>query len=249
MNDDQRNPDPDDPHNGPTEPSDTSNGPDGPTDPSDGSDDATPGDKPEDAAGDPDDDRPFDETFGDADFGDASDEAFGEANFDDDDAGLDGLLLDDHELAHIQRDLDDLSDFEAAFRPEGYRGVAVWCHDCAEEHFYPWDMLRENLQVLIETGEAPVHEPAFAPEPDRYIPWDYARGYVDALRDTGVDQRLDVDACPRCKLALTGDAAQANYCPRCAAPLLAARLMAALTAHGVDPSRIDAILRETGLPG
>ena len=254
MNDDRddrnRAPDdPDDPRNGPTEPSDASDGLTGPTDPSEGEDDAPkgdpPGDRPEDAPGGPGDDHPFDE----AGFGDAPDEAFGEADFDEGDPDFDGLLLDDHELAHIQRDLDDLSDFEAAFRPEGYRGVAVWCHDCAEEHFYPWDMLRENLQVLIETGETPVHEPAFAPEPERYIPWDYARGYVDALRDTGVDQRLDVDACPRCQLALTGDGAQANYCPRCAAPLLAARLLAALAAHDVDPARIEAILREAGLPG
>jgi hypothetical protein len=169
--------------------------------------------------------------------------------FDDDDPLLDGLLLDEHELEHIRRDLDDLADFEAAFRPEGYRGVAVWCQDCSEEHFYPWDMLRENLQVLIETGETPVHEPAFAPEPERYVPWDYARGYVDALRDTGVDQRLDVDTCPRCRLALAGDAAQANYCPRCAAPLLVARLLASLLANGVDPARIEAIMREAGLPG
>lgn len=177
-----------------------------------------------------------------------ADEAFGSAEFDADDPLLDDLGLDDHDIEHIQRDLDDLADFESAFRPEGYRGVAVWCQDCAEEHFYPWDMLRENLQVLLETGETPVHEPAFAPEPERYVPWDYARGYVDALRDAGVDQRLDVDACPRCRLPLGGEAAQANYCPRCAAPLLAPRLLAALTAQGLDPAHIDAILREAGLP-
>ena len=74
MNDDQRNPDPDDPQRGPTEPSDASDAQDGPTDPSDVGDGDTPGDKPEDAAGDPDDDRPFDATFGDAGFGDAPDE-------------------------------------------------------------------------------------------------------------------------------------------------------------------------------
>ncbi len=191
-------------------------------------------------------DGPLDGSFGSDDF---EGDDFDGDDFDADDPLLDGLLLDEHELEHIRRDLDDLADFESAFRPEGYRGVAVWCQDCSEEHFYPWDMLRENLQVLIETGETPVHEPAFAPEPERYVPWDYARGYVDALRDTGVDQRLDVDTCPRCRLALAGDAAQANYCPRCAAPLLVPRLLTALLAAGVDPTRIDAILRETGLPG
>jgi hypothetical protein len=181
---------------------------------------------------------------------DEDDDNFDGDDFDEDfDGDFEDLPLDEHELEQIQRDLSDLSDFESAFRTEGYRGVAVWCQDCVEEHYYPWDMLRENLQLLIETGETPVHEPAFAPEPERYIPWDYARGYVDALRDAGVDQRLDVGACPRCQLELVGDVAQANYCPRCAAPLLAVRLRTALEAHDVAEERIAAIMREAGLPG
>ncbi len=242
--DDQRDDIPSDPPQGPTGASDEG---DDNTAASSGRSGEQPG---SDSAADGPDDRvvegssedgPLDGPFDPDDF-DADD-------VDADDPLLDGLLLDEHELEHIRRDLDDLADFESAFRPEGYRGVAVWCQDCSEEHFYPWDMLRENLQVLIETGETPVHEPAFAPEPERYVPWDYARGYVDALRDAGVDQRMDVDTCPRCRLALVDDAAQANYCPRCAAPLLVPRLLAALLAHGVDPARIDAIMRETGLPG
>lgn len=159
------------------------------------------------------------------------------------------LQLDERESELVRQDLTDLADFESAFRTEGFRGVAVWCQDCSEEHYYPWDMLRENLHLLIETGETPIHEPAFAPEPDRYIPWDYARGYVDALRDAGLDQRLDVGRCPRCSLDLDGEVAQANYCPRCAAPLLVVRLRMALLAHGVRAGQADAILRATGLPG
>ncbi len=157
--------------------------------------------------------------------------------------------LDANETQLIQQDLSDLAEFELAFAGEGYRGVAVFCQDCVEEHYYPWDMLRENLELLLETGETPVHEPAFAPEPDRYIPWDYARGYVDALRDAGVDQRIDMERCPRCGLRLEELAAQANYCPRCAAPLLVARLDAALERRGIDGDERTAILRESGIPG
>lgn len=247
--DDQRDDTPGDPPRGPSGVSDESaDAPSGSSDPtSEQADGEEPGAQP--SSGDQPADGPDDDAVEGSSEDGPLDGSFDADDFDPDDPLLDGLLLDEHELEHIRRDLDDLADFEAAFRPEGYRGVAVWCQDCSEEHFYPWDMLRENLQVLIETGETPVHEPAFAPEPERYVPWDYARGYVDALRDTGVDQRLDVDTCPRCRLALAGDAAQANYCPRCAAPLLVPRLMASLLAHGVDPARIDAIMRETGLPG
>jgi hypothetical protein len=157
--------------------------------------------------------------------------------------------LDEHEAAMVARDLADLADFEETFAPEGYRGVAVFCHDCVEEHLYPWGMLRENLTTLIETGETPVHEPAFAPEPDRYIPWDYARGYVDALRDAGVSQRLEVDACPRCGFSLDGTLRQGNFCPRCGTPLLAARLQQALTEAGLSDEAVAGIVRRSGFPG
>ena len=167
-------------------------------------------------------------------------------DLDDDDLGA---PLDEHESALVRQDLVDLDSFEATFLAEGYRGVAVFCQDCAEEHFYPWDMLRGNLEMLLETGETPVHEPAFAPDPDQYIPWEYARGYIDALRDAGVDQRRDVDECPRCHIAIPGELRQANFCPRCGAPLLATRLAAALAARGVADDDITAILNEVGIPG
>lgn len=155
--------------------------------------------------------------------------------------------LDDHEVAMVEQDLSDLKDFEAAFAAEGYRGMAVWCHDCTEEHYYPWDMLRENLTLLLQTGEAPVHEPAFAPEPSRYVPWDYARGYVDAMRDAGLTDRADVSRCPRCSLDL-GPAEHANFCPRCGTPLLAARLANALAQAGIDAETAKRVLGAVGLP-
>ena len=174
--------------------------------------------------------------------------------FDDDFEGFDeeedfvAEPLDDHEAAMVARDLADLTDFEETFAPEGYRGVAVFCHDCVEEHLYPWGMLRENLTTLIETGETPVHEPAFAPEPDRYIPWDYARGYVDALRDTGVSDRAEIEACPRCRFDLTGSLAKSNFCPRCGSPLLDARLRQAMQGHGLSAEAITEIIHACGLP-
>lgn len=174
-----------------------------------------------------------------------------EDEFDDgfDDEDLDEVEpLDAHETALVEQDLTDLADLEATFRSEGYRGVVLFCQDCIEEHYYPWDMLRENLTLLLETGETPVHEPAFQPDPDRYVPWEYARGYVDALRDVGVPERLDVTRCSRCGLELPAGLLAANFCPRCGEVLLRVRLREALRASGLDEAAITSVLRRLGLP-
>jgi hypothetical protein len=169
-------------------------------------------------------------------------------DFDEDAEDFEPEPLDERETALVQQDLNDLAAFEETFRPDGYRGMAVWCEDCMEEHFYPWDMLRENLRLLLDTGEIPVHEPAFAPEPDRYIQWDYARGYVDALRDVGVDQRSDAARCTRCGLELPAELQQGNFCPRCGNPLLAFRLEASLHDQGLSVAAVAEVLRALGLP-
>lgn len=167
--------------------------------------------------------------------------------FDDFDEG-EPVPLDEQESAMVRADLRDLERFEEVFAPEGFRGVSIFCRDCVEEHFYPWEMIRENFRVLLETGETPVHEPAFAPDPDDYIPWEYARGYSDALGDVGVFERRDLDRCPRCRLRLSGAHASANFCPRCGVALLHERLRVALEVRGMDERTVSEVLREAGLP-
>jgi hypothetical protein len=206
--------------------------------------------RPEDRDEDRGDDRGEDPGGG-IDDGTFDEAAFGEGSFDEggfDDDLFDDEPLDEHETELVRQDLTALATFRATFELEGYRGVAVWCHDCVEEHYFPWDMLRENLQLLLETGETPVHEPAFQPEPERYVPWDYARGYVDALEDTGVRERLEVDGCARCGITLEGDLARANFCPRCGDPLLRARIREALTHAGLSADDATEVLRWMGLP-
>ncbi len=161
---------------------------------------------------------------------------------------VDFAQLDDTESALVQQDLIDLDKFEATFHAEGYKGVSVYCQDCAEDHFYPWDMLRGSLEMLLQTGEAPVHEPAYQPDPDDYVPWEYARGYVDALQDVGVASRRDIEACPRCQFRLPDDLEQGNFCPRCGTPMLSERLRMALVDRGFSAREADDVLREGGLP-
>jgi hypothetical protein len=189
------------------------------------------------------------EAGGEHDADDDYDAGFDPGGFDDDLEDGGSEPLDEHESAMVEQDLSDLADLEATFRGEGYRGVSLFCQDCVEEHYYPWDMLRENLTLLLQTGETPVHEPAFEPDPERYVPWEYARGYVDALRDVGVADRLEVDRCSRCGLQLPTDLRGANFCPRCGETLLRQRLPEALAAVGLDEDTVGMVLRRLGLPG
>ena len=41
--------------------------------------------------------------------------------------------------------------------------------------------MQANLHALLGLGAAQAHEPAFEPDPDSFVSWDYARGYTDAL--------------------------------------------------------------------
>lgn len=186
-----------------------------------------------------------DDDFPDEDFEGFDD--FDEDDFDDVFGALGEGPLPDSESWQVVQDLDDLDAFEQVFAQEDLKGVSMFCRDCDEEHYYRWDLLRNSLELLLETGEIPVHEPAFQPDPEDYVPWEYARGYVDALRDVGVDQRMPVDACPRCAMPLEGPLASANWCPRCATPLLGPRLATALEEAGLNPPAVRHVLRAAGI--
>jgi hypothetical protein len=85
------------------------------------------------------------------------------------------------EIDDVRSDLAELAEFQLALEPAGVAGIIVECADCGEQHFFGWDLMVANLQALLGEGRTHVHEPAFAPDPDAYVSWDYARGYTDAL--------------------------------------------------------------------
>jgi hypothetical protein len=90
--------------------------------------------------------------------------------------------LSDDERAEVLADLHELTEFRRALAPRGVLGVAVECADCGEQHFFSWDLMAANLRALIGEGRTHVHEPAFEPDPDAFVSWDYARGYTDATK-------------------------------------------------------------------
>ncbi|HEX9235058.1 MAG TPA: DUF5319 family protein [Actinomycetota bacterium] len=161
----------------------------------------------------------------------------------DDEAYLEPLS--DDERNGIEADLEDLDAMRAAFEAQGAKGVVIACTDCGSNHFYGWDLLKESLEHMLETGEPRMHEPAYQPREDDYVIWDYGKGYVDALADTGLDGGAGVEltACPWCASSVE---AQFAFCPACGRSLGPARLLRELIQRGMDEQEVRALLVRAG---
>jgi hypothetical protein len=90
--------------------------------------------------------------------------------------------LSDDERADVLADLAELETFRAILEQQGVQGIAVDCADCGEQHFFGWDLMAANLRALLGEGRTHVHEPAYSPDPNAFVSWDYARGYTDAVQ-------------------------------------------------------------------
>jgi hypothetical protein len=155
------------------------------------------------------------------------------------------LPLDPEERANIQADLEDLDGMREVFADQKVRGVVIACPDCNANHYYDWDLLKENLEHMLENGEPRMHEPAFEPREEDYIMWDYGKGYIDALSDTGLQpgRRISVTACPWCETPLQDHFA---FCPSCGRSLAPLRLFSELVDRGVEDREARAMLVRAG---
>ncbi len=162
----------------------------------------------------------------------------------DDDAG-EPLELTADERRDIEADLEDLAAMHAVFAPQNVKGVVIACQDCGENHFYEWELLRENLEHMLSVGEPRMHEPAWDIREDEYIQWDYGKGYVDALADTGLepDRRIEVTQCPWCETAFEP---HFQFCPRCGRSLGAVRVYRELLDRGMDERDVRSLLVRAG---
>ena len=153
--------------------------------------------------------------------------------------------LDPREREDIESDLEDLTDMRVVFEPQGVRGVVIACPDCGSNHYYDWDLLKENLEHMLEFGEPQMHEPAFEPREEDYVQWDYGKGYIDALADAGVERvgPVELKACPWCETPLEEAFA---FCPRCGRHLAPARLFRQLVDGGMDEREARATLTRAG---
>lgn len=153
--------------------------------------------------------------------------------------------LEGEERENIQADLEDLESMRGVFEPQGTKGVVIACPDCGSDHYYGWELLQESLQHMLSTGEPRMHEPAFEPKQEDYLLWDYGKGYVDALADTGLNggSAVDVKSCPWCEAPIEAHFA---FCPRCGRPTAPARLLVELVRRGMDEREARALLVKAG---
>ena len=153
--------------------------------------------------------------------------------------------LSSDERSDIEADLDDLSAMRTMFSPQGVKGVVIACQDCGANHFYEWELIRDNLEQMLETGEPRMHEPAFDIVEEEYIQWDYGKGYVDALADTGLepDRKIEVGSCPWCQTVFEP---HFQFCPRCGRSLGAVRMYHELVGRGMEEREVRALLVRAG---
>jgi uncharacterized protein DUF5319 len=100
--------------------------------------------------------------------------------------------IDEEERELLEQDLVDVQVLKELLGPRGIKGTEFYCPDCEEDHYLTWDLLAGNLQEILQAGESPVHEPAFEPNPDEYVKWDYARGFLDGYESFEQEELTDV---------------------------------------------------------
>jgi hypothetical protein len=155
------------------------------------------------------------------------------------------LELSEGDVQDIAADLSDLAAMRAVFAGQGVKGVVIACQDCGSNHFYEWELLRDNLEHMLKFGEPRMHEPAWDIAEDEYIQWDYGKGYVDALADTGLqpERTIEITQCPWCE---TPFREEFRFCPTCGRALATIRLYRELIERGFEERDARAMLVRAG---
>ena len=162
-----------------------------------------------------------------------------------DDFDGDSEEIDAEEREALQQDLIDVNTLKSVLASRGIKGVVVYCPDCEDDHFLGWDLLADNLRQILESGEPPVHEPAWEPDADEYVTWDYALGFLDGYEAFSED-RTGEDSCAWCGSRLPEGGYVWSYCPTCGRHLGPINLTIELRRQGWSDSRIGELLERSG---
>lgn len=173
-------------------------------------------------------------------------EDYSEGSFDDPEPEDENLEeIDEEEREALEQDLVDVKTLKNILSSRGVRGVVVYCPDCEDDHFLDWDLLAANLEQILKTGEPPVHEPAWEPDPDEYVGWDYARGFLDGF-ETYPEEHGGGETCGYCGNALPPGGYEWAFCPSCGKELAPINLVLELRRRGWSGEQIGKLLDRTG---
>lgn len=153
--------------------------------------------------------------------------------------------IEDEEREALEQDLVDVRALKAVLGLRGIRGIVVWCPECETDHYLGWDLLAGNLQQILQDGEPPVHEPAWDPDPDEYVTWDYARGFLDGVENYP-DDGEGLEKCGYCGISLPEEGPPVHYCPECGESQAPVRLMLRLRREGWSGERVADLLKRSG---
>lgn len=94
----------------------------------------------------------------------------------------DYLPATEEEKRTLREDLKLLRDFRNLLEKKGIRGVMIFCDDCEDPHYYDWNIIESNIQLMLSDLPMPVHEPSLNPNPEAFATWDFCLGYREAAR-------------------------------------------------------------------
>src|SRR5262245_32214371 len=153
--------------------------------------------------------------------------------------------LNEEERESVEADLEDLDSMRTVFEAQGAKGVVIACTECGANHYYGWELLKESLEHMLDTGEPRVHEPAYQPREDDYVVWDYGKGYVDALADAGLEggSRIELTSCGWCETPVESHDA---FCSHCGRPIAVLRLYRELLERGIEEQQVRSMLLRAG---
>ena len=129
------------------------------------------------------------------------------------------------------------------FHAQGVKGVVIACPDCGENHYYEWELLKDNLEHMLHTGEPRMHEPAWEIARTSTSSGTTARATSTRSPTPASSPRRSRSPCPWCETPCED---LFRFCPRCGRALAAVRLFQDLTDRGLDEREARAILVRAG---
>ena len=109
-----------------------------------------------------------------------------------DDAELDPLT--EAERQDVLEDLADLEIYQALLQPDRHPRAGHRVRGLPRAALLRLGPAARQPAPPADSGRPRVHEPAYDPDPDHYVTWEYARGYADGVHDTLADGTDDDDA-------------------------------------------------------